>query len=93
MVEGLYLLATTEDRTGEIINIGDPNEKTILEIADIIKKLSRSKSEIVFKTIGADDPKKRCPDITKAKRLLNWEPKVGLEEGLIKTIEYFMTLT
>ncbi|MFA6017397.1 MAG: UDP-glucuronic acid decarboxylase family protein [Patescibacteria group bacterium] len=89
MVEGLYSLATTQDLSGEIINIGNPNEKTILEIADIIKKLTESKSEIVFETIGQDDPKKRCPDINKAKKLLNWEPKVGLEEGLKKTIEYF----
>jgi nucleoside-diphosphate-sugar epimerase len=89
MVEGLYLLATTKNISGEIINIGNPNEKTILEIADIIKKLTGSKSEIVFKEIGADDPKRRCPDVSKAKKLLNWEPKVGLEDGLLKTINYF----
>ena len=92
MVEGLYMLATTKDRAGEIINIGNPNEKTILEIADIIKKLSQSKSEIAFKAIGADDPKKRCPDITKAKSLLNWQPKIDLEDGLQKTIEYFKNI-
>lgn len=92
MVEGLYMLATTKGRAGEIINIGNPNEKTILEIADIIKKLSRSKSEIAFKAIGADDPKKRCPDITKAKNLLNWQPKIDLEDGLQKTIEYFKNI-
>ena len=89
MVEGLYSLAMTENISGEIINIGNPNEKTILEIADIIKKLVGSKSEIVFKEIGADDPKRRCPDITKAKKILSWEPKVGLKEGLLKTISYF----
>lgn len=92
MVEGLYMFATTKDQAGEIINIGNPNEKTILEIADIIKKLSRSKSEITFKAIGADDPKKRCPDITKAKNLLNWQPKINLEDGLQKTIEYFKNI-
>lgn len=92
MVEGLHMLATTKDLAGEIFNIGNPNEKTILEIADIIKKLSRSKSEIAFKAIGADDPKKRCPDITKAKNLLNWQPKIGLEDGLQKTIEYFKNI-
>jgi len=89
MVEGLYLLATTPKQAGEIINIGNQNEKTILEIADIIKKLTQSRSKIVFKTIDRDDPKRRCPDITKAKKLLNWQPKIDLEEGLIKTIEYF----
>ncbi|MEK7597512.1 MAG: GDP-mannose 4,6-dehydratase [Patescibacteria group bacterium] len=92
MVEGLYLLATAQNCAGEIINIGNLNEKTILEIADTIKKLCQSKSEVVFKTIGNDDPKKRCPDIAKAKKLLNWQPKVNLEEGLIKTIEYFKSL-
>jgi len=92
MVEGLYSLASAKNLSGEIINIGNPNEKTILEIADIIKKLTKSQSEIVFKSIGQDDPKKRCPDITKAKKLLNWQPKVNLEKGLIKTIEYFKNL-
>lgn len=92
MVEGLYALATTSNISGEIINIGNPVEKTIIEIADIIKKLTGSKSKIAFKTIGADDPKKRCPDITKAKNLLNWQPKINLEEGLKKTIEYFRNI-
>lgn len=92
MVDGLYALATSQNCAGDIVNIGNPNEKTILEIADIIKKLTQSNSEIIFKAIGEDDPKKRCPDITKAKKLLNWEPKVGLEEGLLKTINYFKFL-
>ncbi|KKP63101.1 MAG: NAD-dependent epimerase/dehydratase [Candidatus Roizmanbacteria bacterium GW2011_GWC2_34_23] len=92
MVEGLHSIATTQNRAGEIINIGNSNEKTILEIADIIKKLSRSQSKVVFKTIDQDDPKRRCPDISKAKNLLNWKPKINLEEGLIKTIEYFKNL-
>ena len=92
MVKGLYSLATADNCGGEIINIGNPNEKTILEITDIIKKLVQSQSKVVFKTIGEDDPKKRCPDIAKAKKLLNWEPKVDLEEGLIKTIQYFINI-
>ena len=92
MVVGLYSLATADNCAGEIINIGNPNEKTILEITDIIKKLVQSQSKVVFKTIGEDDPKKRCPDIAKAKKLLNWEPKVDLEEGLIKTIQYFINI-
>ncbi|EKE14342.1 MAG: hypothetical protein ACD_12C00560G0001 [uncultured bacterium] len=92
MVKGLYSLATSDNCAGEIINIGNPNEKTIMEITDIIKKLVQSQSKVVFKTIGEDDPKKRCPDITKAKKLLNWEPKVDLEEGLIKTIQYFKNI-
>lgn len=92
MVSGLYTLATTPSLGGEIINIGNPIEKTIIEIADIIKKLSHSNSEIIFEKIGADDPKKRCPDISKAKKLLNWVPKIDLEEGLLQTIEYFRKL-
>ncbi len=92
MVEGLYLLATIPKQAGEIINIGNQNEKTILEITDIIKKLTQSRSEIVYKTIGEDDPKRRCPDITKAKKLLNWQPKIDLEQGLKYTIEYFKNL-
>lgn len=92
MIEGLYSIATTNNLAGEIINIGNPNEKTILEMADIIKKLIQSRTNLVFKTIGADDPKKRCPDISKAKKILGWEPKIGLEEGLKLTIEYFRNL-
>jgi nucleoside-diphosphate-sugar epimerase len=92
MAEGLYLLATTQNRAGEIINIGNPNETTILEIANTIKKLIQSRSKLIFKTIGQDDPKKRCPDITKAKNLLNWKPKINLEAGLKKTIKYFKNL-
>jgi nucleoside-diphosphate-sugar epimerase len=89
MVEGLYLLATVQNQAGNIINIGNPNEKTILEIADIIKSLAQSKSVIIFKSIGQDDPKKRCPDISKAKEFLKWQPKVDLDEGLKQTINYF----
>jgi len=89
MVEGLYLLATTKNLAGQIVNIGNPNEKTILEIADIIKKIVVSKSKIILEKIGQDDPKKRCPDITKVKNLLNWQPKIDLEEGIKKTVEYF----
>lgn len=92
MVDGLYLLAMTPKLAGEIINIGNPNEKTILEIADIIKKLTRSQSKIVFEKIGQDDPKKRCPDISKAKQLLQWQAKIALEDGLKQTIKYFKEL-
>lgn len=92
MVEGLFLLSTTNNLAGKIINIGNPNEKTILEIADIIKKMTQSESKLVFEPIGQDDPKIRCPDITMANDLLNWKPKVGLEEGLKKTIEYFKNI-
>ena len=71
------------------INLGNPSEFTILELAKKIINLTNSKSKIIFKPLPEDDPKQRKPDITKAKKYLNWEPKVSLEEGLVKTIEYF----
>lgn len=92
MVKGLVLIGTVDNLKKEIINIGNPEEKTINEIAKQIKKLTNSNSEIVFKPIDQDDPKKRCPDITKAKKLLVWNPQVNLEEGLKLTIEYFKSI-
>ena len=71
------------------INIGNPREMTLLEIAQIIKKLTGSRSKIVFKKLPIDDPKVRRPDITLARKTLKWEPKVPLEEGLKRTIAYF----
>ncbi len=74
---------------GEVVNIGSDKEITILELAELIKEMTNSSSEIVFKELPKDDPPRRKPDITKAKMLLGWEPKVGLEEGLLKMIEWF----
>jgi nucleoside-diphosphate-sugar epimerase len=71
------------------VNIGNPREMTMLEFADQIIRVTRAKSRIVFKPLPQDDPKQRKPDITKAKKLLKWEPKVQLAEGLQKTIKYF----
>lgn len=71
------------------INIGNPHEVTIREIAEKVVKLSRSRSTIVYEELPEDDPRRRCPDITKAKQLLDWTPKVALDDGLKKTIEYF----
>jgi len=73
------------------VNIGNPYEMTVLEFAKKIIEMTRSKSEIVFKPLPEDDPQVRQPDITKARTILGWEPKVKLEEGLVKTIEYFRT--
>ena len=78
-----------DDVKGEVINIGNPNEITIIKLSEIIKKLTHSNSPIEFHPSPADDPKRRCPDITKAKKILKWVPKIGLEEGLTKTIEWF----
>lgn len=71
------------------INLGNPDEVTILDLAMEIKELAKSKSQIVFKPLPPDDPKVRKPDITKAKEILGWEPKISRKEGLTKTLEYF----
>ncbi len=73
------------------VNIGNPHEMTVLEFAKKIIEMTKSKSEIVYKPLPEDDPQVRQPDITKARKILGWEPKVKLEEGLVKTIEYFRT--
>jgi len=74
------------------INIGNPDEITILELAERIIELTGSGSKLVHKPLPSDDPKQRCPDITLAKDKLNWKPKISLEEGLKKTIDYFKLL-
>jgi len=71
------------------VNIGNPRECTMLEFADAILKATGSKSKIVFKPLPQDDPKQRRPDITKARKILKWQPQVPLAEGLKSTIEYF----
>jgi len=71
------------------VNLGNPSEMTILEFAKLVKKLTNSKSKIVFKSLPQDDPKVRQPDITLAKKILNWEPKIPLERGLKKVINWF----
>ena len=91
LIRGLILLMnseTTED-TLSPINLGNPTELTMLELASIIIDMTDSKSEIIFKELPKDDPVQRKPDISKARRVLGWEPKVVLKEGLKKTIEYF----
>jgi nucleoside-diphosphate-sugar epimerase len=90
LVEGLIKLMFEKNTKGEVVNLGNPNEHTVLEYAKIIKKLTGSKSKIVFEEpLPQDDPKKRRPDIEKAKKILGWQPKTSLEKGLKKTIDYF----
>lgn len=89
MVDGLMKLMFTDDLKGEVINLGNTNETAILEVARLIKKLAGSNSEIVFKPLPKDDPKRRNPDISRAENLLGWAPTIALEKGLIETIEYF----
>jgi dTDP-glucose 4,6-dehydratase len=87
LVGGLYRLMLSG--ISDPVNLGNPNESTIRELAEIILRLTGSKSELVQKDLPVDDPKVRRPDITKARKLLQWEPTVPLEEGLRKTIDYF----
>lgn len=89
LVNGMVKTMENPDIKGEIINLGNPDEHNILEIAKLIIELTSSKSQIVFKPLPQDDPTRRKPDISKAKKLLNWEPKISLKEGLLKTIDYF----
>jgi dTDP-glucose 4,6-dehydratase len=90
MVDGLVRLASSEERFP--VNLGNPVELTILEFAERIRGLMGSQFPIVFEPLPDDDPKKRRPDITKAKRVLGWEPKVDLADGLRETVEYFRAL-
>ncbi|MEE9542368.1 MAG: UDP-glucuronic acid decarboxylase family protein [Thermodesulfobacteriota bacterium] len=88
MVEGIVRMMEAEDITGPI-NLGNPTECTVLELANTIKKLTNSSSKTAMKELPQDDPVQRQPDITLAKNVLGWAPHTGLEEGLLKTIEYF----
>lgn len=87
LVEGLVRLL--KSKINSPVNIGNPHEMTIREIAEMIKRLTGSKSKIVYKPLPVDDPKQRRPDITIAQKELKWAPKVSAEEGLSRTIEYF----
>ena len=86
-IDGIWRLS--QSKRHEPVNIGNPTEFTILEFAELVRKLLGSKSRIIRKPLPVDDPKQRRPDITLAKKLLGWQPKVGLETGLRRTIEYF----
>lgn len=87
----ITLMDTEADVTGPI-NVGNPNEFTILQLAEEVKKLTNSKSEIVLRDLPADDPQQRQPDISMAKSVLDWQPSIELTQGLSKTIEYFASL-
>lgn len=87
LIAGIYKLLTSD--INEPVNIGNPEEVTLLQLATMIKELTNSKSKIVFKKLPIDDPKRRCPDISLAKSKLKWKPKISLKEGLKKTILYF----
>jgi UDP-glucuronate decarboxylase len=89
LVEGLVRLMTGSDSTQSPINLGNPNEISVLELAQKIISMTNSSSKIIQLPLPQDDPKQRRPDIHKAKKILGWQPTIDLENGLIKTIEYF----
>jgi dTDP-glucose 4,6-dehydratase len=90
LVDGLYRLVFSGEPYP--VNLGNPNEMTILQFAEVVLKLAGAKSKLVFEPLPQDDPRQRKPDIGKARRLLGWEPKVPLDEGLRLTYEYFVQL-
>ncbi|MGE5239729.1 MAG: UDP-glucuronic acid decarboxylase family protein [Chloroflexota bacterium] len=89
LVEGLILFMNYDEKSTGPINLGNPKESTVLELAEMILTLTGSQSKVYFKPLPEDDPRQRKPDISLASALLGWEPRVSLEEGLTRTIEYF----
>ena len=92
LIEGMVRMMATEDSFTGPVNIGNPREFTILELAELVIKMTGSESKIVFEPLPHDDPRQRKPDITLAKTKLNWEPTIRLEQGLLPMIEYFKTI-
>jgi dTDP-glucose 4,6-dehydratase len=90
LIDGIYRLLLSD--VNEPVNIGNPAELSVLDFAKTIRRLTGTSSEIVFKPLPVDDPKVRQPDISKAKAKLGWEPKVRLEDGLGRAIEYFRSV-
>jgi dTDP-glucose 4,6-dehydratase len=87
LIEGVFrLMGSTETRP---VNVGNPNERTVREIAEMVIRISGTGSELVQGPLPEDDPKRRCPDITRAREVLGWEPRVGAREGLKKTLDWF----
>ena len=91
-IEGLLKLAALEEATGIVVNIGNDKETTVLDMARKILKITGSSSEITFHPLPEDDPLRRKPDITRAREILGWNPKVSLEDGLARTIEWYETV-
>jgi UDP-glucuronate decarboxylase len=91
LIEGMVRFMNTDDSITGPINIGNPGEYKIIELAEKIIRLTNSQSKIIFKPLPQDDPMQRCPNISYAQKILDWEPKIQLEEGLLKTIEYFQS--
>lgn len=92
LIDGLIKLMNSPDDFTGPVNLGNPFEITILELAEMVIRLTGSRSKIIFTPLPQDDPMQRMPDITLAKKVLNWKPITSLEEGLLKTIEYFRSI-
>lgn len=92
MVEGITRAMFTEGLNGQVVNLGNPDERIILDLATMVKEIAGSRSKIIHEELPQDDPKRRKPDITKARQLLGWSPKVNLEDGLRITVKYFKSL-
>lgn len=92
LVRGIYDISKKEGINGQVINLGNPEEYPIIEFAKLIIKKTGSDSEIIFTELPEDDPKQRCPDISKAIRMINWKPEISLNEGLNKTILFFRSI-
>lgn len=92
LVEGMIRLMNTPDSFTGPVNIGNPGEFTMLELAEKVIRMTNTKSKIVFQPLPADDPMQRRPDISLAKEVLGWEPKINLDEGLARTIDYFRSV-
>ena len=91
LVDGFLRMMALEEDPGPV-NLGNPSERTIRDLAEISIRLTDSRSELVNRPLPVDDPTRRCPNIDRAKRLLEWEPRVTIEEGMGKTIDYFRTI-
>jgi UDP-glucuronate decarboxylase len=89
LVDGLLRMSRTPSDVSGPINLGNPHEMTVRELAERIINLTGSKSDIVSEPLPPDDPRQRCPDIALAKKVLDWEPTVGIEDGLARTVDYF----
>jgi UDP-glucuronate decarboxylase len=92
MVDGFVRLMDTDETVTGPINLGNPVEFSIRELAEMTVRLTGSRSPIEYRPLPQDDPRQRRPDISRAKETLGWEPRIGLEEGLMRTIDYFRTL-
>ena len=92
LIDGLIKMMATDDSFTGPVNIGNPREFTIKQLAEMIIELTGSKSKLVYRPLPGDDPRQRKPDISLARKILDWSPKVDAEDGLKNTIEYFRSL-